>query len=104
MVEIVEDLEGLDLLDLDFTRAWADAADLLERIVGRSFRVGAGLGRGSSGLGRSGFGLSILRKCHRSAKTGGHEAARRQQKDFPHFTPPLAQAGRKTAPLYIALA
>src|SRR5438477_237667 len=73
MVEIVEDLKRLHLLDLDFTRAGADAANLLERIVGRNLRVAAGGGRSSGGAGRSSFRFRVLRKCRRSKKTGGHE-------------------------------
>src|SRR5882762_3710732 len=84
MVEIVEDLKRLHLLDLDFTRAGADAANLLERIVGRNLRVGAGGGRSSGGAGRSSFCFRVLRKCGRSKKTCGHEAARLQHPDFSH--------------------
>src|SRR5262249_14407833 len=84
MVQVVEDLKRLHLLDLDFARAGADAADLLERIVGRNLRVGAGGGRSCGGAGRSEFCFRVLRKCRRSKKTGGHEAARRQHPDFSH--------------------
>src|ERR1700722_5659592 len=86
MVEIVEDLEGLHHLDLDFARAGTDAADLLERIVGRNLRVGTGGSRSSGGAGRSSFGFRGLRQCRRPEKTGGHKAARRQH---PHFSHPI---------------
>src|SRR5205823_13484325 len=82
MVEIVEDLKRLHLLDLDLTRAGADAANLLERIVGRNLRVAAGGGRSSGGAGRSSFRFRVLRKCRRSTKTGCHEAARLQHPDY----------------------
>ena len=65
MVEIVEDLEGLHLLDIGFARAGTDTAGLLERIVGRNLRVGAGGGRSSGGAGRSSFCFRVLRKCRR---------------------------------------
>src|SRR5262245_7304832 len=84
MVEIVEDLEGLHLLDLDLARAGTDAADLLERIVGRNLRVAAGGGRSCGGARRSSFCFKVLRKCRRTKKTGDHEAARRQHPDFSH--------------------
>src|SRR6266478_8944647 len=93
MVEIVEDLKGLHLLDLDFARAGTDAAGLLERIVGRNLRVGAGGGRSCGGAGRSSFCFRVLRKCRRSKKTGGHEAARRQHPDFSHPILPWSVLG-----------
>jgi hypothetical protein len=75
MVEIVEDLEGLNLLNLDFARAGTDAADLLERIIGRNLRVAAGGGRSSGGACRRSLRLRVLRKCHSSKKADGHGAA-----------------------------
>src|SRR5258706_13651389 len=93
MVKIVEGLEGLDLLDLDFARPRADAADLLERVVGRNLRVGAGGGRSSGGARRSSFRFRVLRKCRRSNKTGGHEAARRHHPDFSHSILPWPAPG-----------
>src|SRR5262249_37298450 len=84
MVEIVEDLKRLHLLDLDFARAGTDAADLLERIVGRNLRVSAGDGRSGGGAGRSSVCFRVLRKCRRPKKTGGHEAACHQYPDLSH--------------------
>src|SRR5258705_711618 len=93
MVEIVEDLEGLDLLDLDFARAGADAADLLERVVGRNLRGGASGRRSSGGAGRSSFSFRVLRNCRRSDKIGGHEAARCQHPEFSHSILPWPVPG-----------
>src|SRR5262245_60665323 len=93
MVEIVEDLKGLHLLDLDFARAGTDAADLLERIVGRNLRIGAGDGRSGGGAGRGSFCFRVLRKCRRPKKTGGHEAACRQHPDLSHPILPWSVPG-----------